>query len=124
MIKKKYKKISKAQNKLLKEWFANNLNNPYATKIIKKELSNKTSLTTKQVTSWLQNHRKKNKKKTQSKKKGISEDQRDMLIEYFQKKNKNPRSIELNELSELLNLDNHKISRWFAFERFKLKKLN
>ena len=47
----------KKTNEILNNWFSQNISNPYATQAQKTDLAKATSLTVKQVSTWLTNAR-------------------------------------------------------------------
>lgn len=67
--KRRYRRYSKDQQRILNGWFDSNADHPYASSAVLENLSSRTNLTKSQVRTWLQNARNR-KKKTKKKKRG------------------------------------------------------
>lgn len=110
---------------ILELWFSQNILYPYANKETKKELSDKTNLSVKQITQWLINQRKKiQKKKSKKRDQRLSTSQKLFLNEYFKNSSQKPDAEEILKISKKTGIDSKKIYFWFGTQRFKLKHIN
>lgn len=120
IIKKKH--IDLKSKFLLEKWFKDNINNPYPNKDVKMELSEKTQLDIKKISSWLIAKRMQQKNKKQSNTSDMSNDKRNMLRDFFINISNKPNKLQIKNLSEQLQTSEKKISKWFTYQRFFQKK--
>jgi succinate dehydrogenase flavin-adding protein (antitoxin of CptAB toxin-antitoxin module) len=117
----KKEKIEQFAKKILEDWFFSNKEYPYASKADIVELISKTHLDEKSIRRWLYNKR----YRTQThQRKGFSEIDKKVLLEFFHNQNNHPGPADLELLGKILQKDEKKIRSWFNIMRHRKKNQN
>ncbi len=108
----------------LESWFVANKEDPYQTRIMKNKLARETNLTYEKVSIWFKKRRLKHTTTTKRSFNRLSFEQKILLNDYFTNCHMNPSKINIEILKKTTKLDEKKIRNWFAYRRFKIKRLN
>ena len=123
-IKKKKTKITACDRKVLESWFESNKSYPYATSSDLINLSLITKLNVIKVKRWIENKRRKTKEAVANiPAKLFNEDDKKILLNFFQTKSDHPGPQDLEFLENVIQKDRKKIRNWFNYERSKSKSL-
>ena len=108
---------------VLHTWFNENKDNLNPSEEIKHELSGKCNMSTRQVHDWIANKRKQTKSFLQNEENRNSQKRKEILANTFIT-NTRPKKEQIAQIAAVTQLSDKTISKWFANERYKLKKNN
>ena len=106
--------------RILETWWENNKEYPFASKTDITELSIRTQLDEKKITNWLNNKRMRSKI-LEKPRKCFTENDKQILSNFFTTRTENPGLNDLILLSKIINKDEKKIRAWFNRQRYQKK---
>ena len=110
-------RISRHTAQILEEWFSNNLENPYPSKNVLRDLARRTCITTKKINRWLIRKRHITNKRSKIDTTILRENKR--ILESVFHINTRPSKEELQLLSEKTEMTPKQISIWFKNQRYR-----